>query len=35
MKKYEQRLPGLELQNMTLQQVINTLRSVAQTTDKE
>ena len=35
MEKYEQRLPDLELQNMTLQQVINTLRSVAQTTDKE
>ena len=35
MARYEQRKLRLPLQDMTIQEVINTLRSVAQTTDKD
>ena len=35
MARYEQRKPRLPLKDMSIQEVINTLRSVAQTTDKD
>jgi len=35
MARYEQRQPRIPLKDMTIQEVINTLRSVAQTTDKD
>ena len=35
MAHYEQRKPRLLFKEMTIQEVINTLRSVAQTTDKD
>jgi len=35
MSRSEQRLPRVPLQSLTVQEVINTLRTVAHTTDKE
>jgi hypothetical protein len=35
MARSEQRKPRLPLKDMSIQEVINTLRSVAQTTDKD